>query len=58
MTEDSIEADIKDTCSVTTSGAIHCHVNNGLMDIGFSRVVLKAELEAYQAELAAIELST
>lgn len=58
MTEDSIEADIKDTCSVTTSGAIHCHVNNGLMDIGFSRVVLKAELEGFQAELAAIELST
>lgn len=43
MTEDSIEADIKDTCSVTTSGAIHCHVNNGLMEVGFSRFVLKAE---------------
>ena len=57
MTEDSIEADIKDTCSVTTSGAVHCHINNGLMDIGFSCVVVKVELKGFQAELTAIELS-
>lgn len=58
MAEDSIEADIKDSCSVTTPGPIHCHINNGLMGIEFSGVVLKAELEGFQAELAAIELST
>ena len=49
MAEDSIEADIKDSCSVTTPGPIHCHINNGLMGIGFSGVVLKAELEGFQA---------
>ena len=56
MAEDSIEADIKDSCSVTTPGTIHCHINNGLMNIGFSGVVLKAELEGFQTEPAAIEL--
>ena len=56
MAEDGIEADIKDSSSVTTPGAIHCHINNGLMSIGFSGVVLKAELEGFQTELAAIEL--
>lgn len=58
MAEDSVEADIKNPCRVTTSGAVHCHINNGLMGIGFSSVVLKAELEGFQAKLAAIELST
>lgn len=57
MVEDGIEADIKDPGSVTTPGTIHCHINNGLMGIGFSGVVLKAELEGFQTELAAIELS-
>lgn len=57
MAEDSVKADIKNSCRVTTSGAVHCHINNGLMRIGFSRVILKAELKGFQAELAAIELS-
>ena len=56
MAEDGIEADTKDSCSVTTPGTIHCHINNGLMNIGFSDVVLKAELEGFQTEPAAIEL--
>lgn len=57
MAEDGIEADIKDPGSVTTPGAVHCHINNGLMGVGFSGVVMKAELEGFQAELAAIKLS-
>lgn len=50
------EADTKDSCSVMTPGTIQCHINNGLMNIGFSGVILKAELEGFQTEPAAIEL--
>lgn len=57
MAEYCVETDIKDSRRVTTSRTVHCHINNGLMGIGFSCVVVKVELKGFQAELTAIELS-
>lgn len=57
MAEYCVETDIKDSRCITTSRTVHCHINNGLMDIGFSCVVVKVELKGFQAELTAIELS-
>lgn len=56
MAKESVKADIKNPRRVTTSGAVHCHINNELMGIGFSRVILKGALKGFQPELAAIEL--
>lgn len=39
-----------------TLGTVHCHINNGLMGIEFRGIVLKAEQEGFQAELAAMAL--
>ena len=54
MAKYCVEADIEDLCCVTISGSVHCHINNGLTDIGLSCVVVKVGLESFQAKLTAI----
>nr|QCH03128.1 hypothetical protein [Plesiomonas shigelloides] len=39
-----------------TLGTVHCHINNELMGIEFSGVVLKTEQDGFQVELAAMAL--
>lgn len=56
MAENGVEADFQDSCRITTSGTVHRHINNGLVGFGFSAVVGIAELEGFQAELAAVKL--
>lgn len=58
MTENGIEAYFQYSCRITASGAVHRHINNGLMGIGFSAVVAIAELEGFQAVFTAIKLRT
>ena len=56
MTENGVEAYLQYPCRIAASGAVHRHINNGLMGFGFSSVVAIAELEGLQALFAAIEL--
>ncbi|OCJ30554.1 hypothetical protein A6U95_06515 [Serratia sp. 14-2641] len=56
MTENSVETYPQYPCRIAASGAIHRHINNGLMGIRFSTVVAILELKGFQALLTAIEL--
>ena len=56
MTENGVEAYFQYSCRITASGAVHRHINNGLVGFGFSAVAGIAELEGFQAVLTAVKL--
>lgn len=56
MTENGIEAYLQYPCRIAASGVVPRHINDGLMDFGFSTVVAAAELESLQVLFAAIGL--
>jgi hypothetical protein len=56
MTENGVDTYPQYSCSIAASGAVHRHINNGLMDIGFSPIVAIVELKALQTLVTAIDL--
>jgi hypothetical protein len=57
MTENGVKTYSQYPGRIAASGAVHRHINNGLMGIGFSPVVAIVELKGLQTLLTAIELS-
>jgi len=56
MAENGVKAYLQHPCGIPASGAVHRHINNGLMGFRFSAVVAIAELEGLQTLITAIEL--